>query len=235
VASRAGPFAAAVGHLSAGGLLAFPTETVWGLGADARSSEAMARLRRWKGDRDGRPVSILVEGIEALARLGFELPPAGRVLAERFWPGPLTLVVPAPPAVAKGFARGVAGADGAVGLRCSSDPTAAGLARELARAGAGPITATSFNRHGDPPARSLAAARELGRQSPGPELLVPAEISGAAAGSCGAPSTVVECRGVLRVIREGAIPARALAQAGIAELETPNATTLATPTGEAVR
>ena len=93
-APSADPIRDAAAWIRAGGLLAYPTETLWGLGADATSGEALERLRRWKGRSADAPVSILVDGADALAGLGVELGEAGRRLAERFWPGPLTLVLP---------------------------------------------------------------------------------------------------------------------------------------------
>jgi len=208
----------AVRHVAAGGLLAFPTETVWGLGADATSDEAVARLRAWKGRDADKPVSVLVEDLAAAEALGVAPTPVARVLARAFWPGPLTLVLPAGRAR---LATGVA-AGGAVGLRCSPDPTAAALARALARAGCGPLTATSLNRGGEPPARSLAEARDLCRAHPGPELVAPRGPGEPGRVSSASPSTVVDCTGPgLQLIREGAIAADALAAAALREPDAP--------------
>ncbi len=146
----ADPLTEAVDWLRAGELIAFATETVWGLGADARCDAALERLQRFKGRDPNAPISILVDGTASLSALGFEPGPAARVLAERFWPGPLTLVMPCK----RRFAAGVARADGAVGVRCSPHPAAAALAKRLVDTGVGPVTATSLNRSGGPPARS---------------------------------------------------------------------------------
>jgi len=234
--------AAAVGQVRAGGLLGFPTETVWGLGADAASPAAVARLRAWKGREGNRPLSILVTGPDALAGLGLAWPPAARALAEAFWPGPLTLVVPGPPPGRAALAPGVARADGAVGLRCSPDPTAAALARALADAGVGPLTATSLNRSGHPPAASPAAARALAGDDPGLHLLeplapaTPDEHPAASPVSCSAPSTVVDCTGPApRVIREGAIAAAALEAAVATALGAAVATAREAPAAGARR
>ncbi|MDJ0869525.1 MAG: L-threonylcarbamoyladenylate synthase [Myxococcota bacterium] len=191
--------AADVAHLRDGGLLAFPTETVWGLGADARSDAALARLAAWKGRASDQPIAILVEGPDALGPLGIELPPAAARLARRHWPGPLTLVLPS-----RGrFAPGVARADGAVGVRCSSHPVAAALARACAAAGVGPLTATSLNRSGEPPARSRREAAALCEDVPDAPRL--ADTPGPDA-SGGAPSSVVDCCGAdLAVLRYGAL------------------------------
>jgi L-threonylcarbamoyladenylate synthase len=211
VGRPAEPFAAAVRRVRAGGLVAFPTETVWGLGADASRDDAVDRLRAWKGRDDDQPISVLVSGVDALPDLGFDPPPLARALAEAFWPGPLTLVLPAP---SRPLARGVARpGDGAVGLRCSSHPTASSLAAALARAGVGPLTATSLNRSGEPPARTLAEARALCAAAPG-ILCVEPDRPAAPDATAAAPSTVVDCTGpTLRVLREGAVPAAALAAA----------------------
>lgn len=197
-AGGSGALAAAVAALVRGELVAFPTETVWGLGADARSPVAMERLRRWKGRDAQQPVAVLVPGREALAALGIALPPAAARLADAFWPGPLTLVVPAPPGR---FAAGVARADGAVGLRCSPHPTARALTAALLRAGAGPLTATSLNRSGAPPARTRAEAAAL---CAGPDSILCLDEGPDAGG--GPPSTVVDCSGARPVVlRAGAI------------------------------
>jgi L-threonylcarbamoyladenylate synthase len=198
--------AAAVERVCAGALVAFPTETVWGLGADARSQAALARLRRWKGRDAGQPVAVLVTGVAALAPLGIELPASARRLAAAFWPGPLTLVVPAAPGR---FAAGVARGDGAVGLRCSPHPTAAALAAALARAGAGPLTATSLNRHGAPPAHARAEAAALCADGDSILCLDTGPDAGA-----GAASTVVDCSGPRPVVlRAGAIAVAELSRA----------------------
>ena len=198
----------AVRRLRAGELVAFATETVFALGADARSPAALARLRDWKGREAGRPLSILVCGLDAAERSGARVSPAARRLAECFWPGPLTLVLPAAGAR---FAPAVARADGAVGYRCSSHPVAAGLAERLEEAGVGPVTATSLNRTGQPPARDLAQARRACQGgAPGPWLL-----DGAAPDAWGeTPSSVVDLTGPEPVLRrEGPIDAAAIAAA----------------------
>jgi len=179
------PLGDAARWLRSGGLLAYPTETVWGLAADATSDAAIARLLRWKGRQGGDPLAILVEVEADLPRLGFEPGPEAKKLAALFWPGPLTLVLPCRRRFAKGVARG----DGAVGVRCSAHPLAAALARRLRADGVGPITATSLNRSGSPPARTRAEAeRVCGGEPEQPCLL---DVKGAEAGG-DAASTVVD-------------------------------------------
>jgi L-threonylcarbamoyladenylate synthase len=140
----------ALAALRRGALIAFPTETFYALGVDPRKPAALERLRRAKGRERAKPILL----IAATARQAFSLakrplPPCARALARRFWPGPLTLVLPPRfPDLARslGSTRGVA-------VRVSSHP----LARRLARALRFPITGTSANRSGEPPARRAFA------------------------------------------------------------------------------
>jgi len=193
------PIGAAVRWLAAGGLVAYPTETVWGLAAAAESAVGMQRLLAWKRRGDDSPASILVDGVVAAEALECELGPVARRLAAAHWPGPLTLVV----ACRRAFAAGVARADGAVGLRCSSHPLAAALSRRALRDGVGPLTATSLNRHGEPAARTRADAERLCAGDAAPRLL---DVDGAEAGG-DAVSTVVDVsRERPEVLRWGAIP-----------------------------
>jgi L-threonylcarbamoyladenylate synthase len=189
--------AEAAQRIRRGELVAYPTETVWGLAADARSASAVAKLRAWKGRDPEQAVSVLVCDYAALAALGAAPAPLAERLARRFWPGPLTLVVHCPNA----FAPGIAGEDGGVGFRCSPHPVARALARE-----AGAITATSFNRSGEAACRTRAEAERCADAAVA--LVAGEDASGAA------PSSVVDARGAkLRVLRESAISARALAEA----------------------
>jgi L-threonylcarbamoyladenylate synthase len=194
---------AALERIRAGGLVAYPTETVWGLGADACSDVAVAALRRWKGRVQDAPISVLVDAPAALDALGCGPQPAAARLAGAFWPGPLTLVL----RCARRFATGVARGDGAVGLRCSSHPLASAFASALARAGVGPVTATSLNRSGEPAARDAARARALCADASDPALLADGSDAGGAA-----ESTVVDLTGPRpAVLRWGAVSRRELA------------------------
>jgi L-threonylcarbamoyladenylate synthase len=193
------PIGEAVAWVREGGLLAYPTETVWGLGADACSVAAIARLRDWKGRRDSAPLSILIADSGALEPLGFEFNDLARRLADAFWPGPLTLVLNC----GGRFAPGVPRHDGAVGVRCSSHPIGAALARRLAEEGVGPITSTSLNRSGATPAVTLEQVHEVCGAGPNsPRLLA---VEGAEAGGDG-ESTVIDTTGPeLVVLRWGAL------------------------------
>jgi L-threonylcarbamoyladenylate synthase len=187
----------AVERVRAGGLVGYPTETVWGLGADACSESAVSSLRRWKGRGDDAPISVLVDAPTALDALACEPRRAAGRLAGAFWPGPLTLVL----RCARRFADGIARGDGAVGLRCSSHPVAKAFAEALARAGAGPVTATSLNHSGEPAARTAAEASALCAGRGDPTLLADGPDAGASAAS-----TVVDLTGVRPVVlRWGAL------------------------------
>jgi len=190
----------AIARVAAGGLLGFPTETSWGLGADARSEAALAQLRRWKGRDAEKPISVLVAGDADLARLGARMTPAARRLVAAFWPGPLTLVV----RCEARLAAGVAGPGGAVGLRCSPHPVAAALAALALRRGVGPLTATSLNRSGARACETRAEAEALAGDAI-------ALVSGADAGRAPA-SSVVDASGAEPVVlREGAVSGAAIA------------------------
>jgi len=195
------PIGDMVQSIRAGRLVAYPTETVWGLGADARSDAALEALLRFKGRRADAPISILVESVDALAALDFELGARAEQLAGAFWPGPLTLVL----RCGARFASGIARADGAVGVRCSAHPLAAALARRLRSEGIGPVTATSLNESAAPAARTRADAR--GMCGDAVSLIA---VEGAEAGG-GEASTVVDVTAAApRVLRWGAIRDAAL-------------------------
>ena len=190
----------ALERIGRGGLVAYPTETLYGLGADATRDDAVARLQGWKGRGADQPLSLLVESADALGVIGVRLPAAARRLARALWPGPLTLVLPCDRKLPGGVARS---SDGAVGVRCSSHPLAAELARRLARRGLGPVTATSLNRSGEPAVIDPAAAAVLCGEDPGEPWLL--AVPGAPPPE-GVASTVVDATGErLVVLREGAV------------------------------
>jgi len=189
---------AALGILAEDGLVAFPTETVWGLAARAQSPAAIDRLRAFKGRDAGKALSILVDSPERAAGLASDWDEPARQLAEAFWPGPLTLVVKC----GQRFAPGVVAADGSIGLRCSTHPVAALLAEGALEGGLGPVTAPSLNRGGEPPARNRSEADSVC----GDEIPM---VAGEAGG--GPASTVVDATSLpVRVLRDGAIPRDAL-------------------------
>jgi L-threonylcarbamoyladenylate synthase len=142
----------AVRALNAGELVVVPTDTLLGLAARAGDRAALGRLRRAKGRPRATPVSVAVSSTEELERFA-RLSPSARAFVRRHLPGPLTLLLRPSLAARRSLDPSVAGGR-AIGLRVPDHP----VVRELCRR-AGPITATSANRHGAPPARSVAEAR----------------------------------------------------------------------------
>lgn len=187
--------AAAVACLRAGGVVAVPTETVYGLGADARNAEAVRRVFAIKGRPADHPLIVHVAGAEQAADWAV-VSPLARQLMARFWPGPLTLVLPARGDVP----RVVTGGQDSVALRAPSHP----LAQALLRAFGGGLAAPSANRFG---AVSPTEAQHV-RDSLGDA--VDRILDG---GPCrfGVESTIVSLLGERpRILRPGALPAAAL-------------------------
>ena len=134
--------AEAAAVLREGGLVAFPTETVYGLGANALDETAARRIYEAKGRPSDNPLIAHIADFEALAPLTAEIPEAGRKLAEAFWPGPLTMVFKKSGVVPHGTTGGLE----TVAVRMPSDP----VARELIRLAGVPIAAPSANTSGRP-------------------------------------------------------------------------------------
>jgi len=174
-----------------GEVIAYPTETVYGLGADANSTRALAALRELKGRDADRGLSVLVSDVSVLDSKRVQLPESARRLIERYWPGPLTLVLPVP----EGLWDEVATELG-VGFRCSADATA----KDLASSCATQLVSTSANRSGEPPCTTASQVEEIF----GPDFPI---AGGGPAGSA-PPSTVVAVSpsGELTCLREGEIP-----------------------------
>lgn len=144
---------AAARVLARGALVVYPTDTLYGLGARATSEVAVARLLLAKARPADQPISIAVsstEEVEPWARLT----PRSRGWVRRLLPGPVTVLLPASQAARRRLAAPILGAEGTVGLRVPDHPAARALARLV-----GPITCTSANRHGEPAATTIAAAR----------------------------------------------------------------------------
>jgi L-threonylcarbamoyladenylate synthase len=135
--------------LRGGGVVAFPTETFYALGADARREAAVERVFRIKGRDFRSPIALTVAHERDLPPLVEAIPRAGRILMDAFWPGPLTLVLHASPQVVPKLTAGT----GKIGVRVSSHA----VARLLAGSLAGPLTATSANRSGSPECTSAEA------------------------------------------------------------------------------
>ncbi|MBI4798132.1 MAG: threonylcarbamoyl-AMP synthase [Desulfarculus sp.] len=188
--------ARAAGVLAGGGLIVYPTETLYGIAADYRSAAALERLAALKGRQANKPFPLILAHAAEAEALAVAIPPQAHDLMDRFWPGPLTLVLSARP----GLHPLLLSDQGGVGVRVSSHPVAAGLARALSRA----VTATSANLAGRPAAsrvEDLASALVAGV-----DLVLDA---GPTPG--GPPSTVLDCRGwPPRLLRAGALSLQAL-------------------------
>ncbi len=183
--------AVAIEALRAGEVVVYPTETFYGIAADAFARAALERIFEIKGRDTAKTIALIAHDAAAAFAIAREVPDIARRLADAFWPGPLTLVMPA----RSGIPESLIGPDGGVGVRVSSHPIARALAYGLGR----PITATSANRSGDPPARTIAEARA----ALGDKVRVFIE-GGTLTG--GAPSTIVQCtRNGWRLVRAGAI------------------------------
>jgi L-threonylcarbamoyladenylate synthase len=142
----------AVQALRRGGLVVYPTDTLLGLGALARDRYAVERLVRAKGRSAGQPISVCVSSTEEIERYAV-LSPAARRFVRRHLPGPFTVLLQPSPEARRALAPSVGGL-ATIGFRVPDHPVARALARRV-----GPITATSANRHGAPPARTFAHAR----------------------------------------------------------------------------
>lgn len=174
-----------------GGLIVYPTESYYGLGADPFNEEALRRIFEIKGRPLDSPILLLLPAREEASRYAARITEEACVLMDVFWPGGLTIVLDA----AEGISPLLTAGTGKVGLRLSSNPFARALCRELG----GAVTGTSANRSGAPPCTTaLEAARSLlgridlvadGGETPG-----------------GQPSTVVDAtRMPVKIIRQGMI------------------------------
>jgi L-threonylcarbamoyladenylate synthase len=202
--------AQAVGTLSRGDLVAFPTETVYGLGADAGSDAAVAKIFAAKGRPADHPLIVHVPDAEAVAAFAGRIPDFARKLMQAFWPGPLSLILPR----RDGIAAAAAGGQDSIGLRCPSHPVAHALLAACTQAGVRGIAGPSANRFGRvSPTTAQHVASEFGDS-----LLV---LDG---GACevGIESTIVDCtRGAPVLLRPGMItPAQIEAACG-ERLRTP--------------
>jgi L-threonylcarbamoyladenylate synthase len=183
--------ALAVAALEAGAVIAVPTDTVYGLAARLTPG-GVDSLFALKGRPAELALPVIVGSIAQARTVASAWPDAAEVLAEHFWPGALTLVVPAPPAVAS-----LVGGDGdSVGLRWPGHRVLNALCAAL-----GPLAVTSANRHGAPPATSVEDLIASFASPPAPALAVDG-------GRCGgAPSTVVDCSTEpVRCLRDGGVP-----------------------------
>lgn len=178
--------------IRAGGLVAFPTETFYGLAADPFNEEALARLFAAKQRSLRKAVLVLVRNRAQLASLAHEVPAAYEPLIERFWPGPLTLIFPAHPDLPELLTA----ASGTVGIRVSSNP----LAGELLDAVGGPVTATSAN------LSDQAAPCSVDQVSQHLAGRIDAILDGGVTPGGGNSTIVSLAAGNLKLVRQGVLP-----------------------------
>lgn len=187
-------------NLLAGNLVAFPTETVYGLGADACNADAVARIYTAKGRPADHPLIVHVASMDALGDWADEVPQYAISLARSFWPGPMTLIVRRSE-LAGDF---VTGGQNTVGIRVPDHPVALGLLEAFARAGGRGVAAPSANRFGNvSPTTAQAVADELSDYLSDSDQILdggPCEV--------GVESTIIDCTGdVPRILRPGAVTA----------------------------
>lgn len=177
--------------LRTGHVVAYPTDTLYALGALATSETGVATVLRIKERVPDKTLPLIAADIAQVEWLAGPLSPRVRHLASRWWPGPLTLVLD----VQQTLAPGVVAPDGSVAVRVPAHA----LARDLARRAGGALTSTSANRAGQPPATTAEACLSLGEDV---ALVLDGGPSRATR-----PSTIVDVRGTdLRLLREGAVP-----------------------------
>lgn len=196
--------AQAVRTLGAGELVAFPTETVYGLGADAGNDAAVAKIFAAKGRPSDHPLIVHVADAAGVAHFAASVPGFARKLMDAFWPGPLTLILPRRPEVG----AAAAGGQQSIGLRCPAHPVAHALLLAC--------------REATPPVHGLAgpSANKFGRVSPTTAEHVRSEFGDALlvldGGPCGVgiESTIIDCtRGAPMLLRPGVLTPAAIAQA----------------------
>jgi L-threonylcarbamoyladenylate synthase len=177
----------AVKALSGGDIIGLPTDTVYGLAADPFHTGASDRLFRLKGRPRSVELPVLVGSEDQALALCTAVPASALRLMSRYWPGPLTLVLPRRPDLDADLGE----EDATIGIRCPAHPVPLAICKQI-----GPIATTSANRHKEP---SLTTAKEVS-EALGHELVLVLD-----AGICdGLPSTVVDCTGEApKVLREG--------------------------------
>lgn len=188
-----------------GNLVAFPTETVYGLGADACNADAVARIYSAKGRPADHPLIIHVVSMDALGDWADDVPGYAISLARDFWPGPMTLIVKR----SKLAGDFVTGGQDTVGVRVPNHPVALGLLEAFARIGGKGVAAPSANRFGHvSPTTAKAVEEELGN------YLDPIDqILDGGACEIGIESTIIDCTGdIPKILRPGAITVQMIAE-----------------------
>jgi L-threonylcarbamoyladenylate synthase len=201
----ASAMADAAANLLRGGLVAFPTETVYGLGADACNADAVARIYSVKGRPADHPLIVHIASMDGLGDWAVDVPGYAISLARDFWPGPMTLVIKRS-RLAGDF---VTGGQDTVGVRVPRHPVALGLLEAFERAGGKGVAAPSANRFGNvSPTTAQAVSDELvDHLADGDQIL------DGGASDVGVESTIIDCTGdVPRILRPGAITAQMIAE-----------------------
>jgi L-threonylcarbamoyladenylate synthase len=203
----------AAANLLSGNLVAFPTETVYGLGADACNKEAVAKIYAAKGRPADHPLIVHVASMDALGDWAGEVPEYAISLARDFWPGPMTLVVHRA-AIAADF---ITGGQETVGIRVPSHPVALALLEAFSQIGGKGIAAPSANRFGSvSPTTAQAVEDELSEYLAEADLILDG-------GPCavGVESTIIDCTGeVPRILRPGGITAEMIEQSTALEVSS---------------
>ena len=191
--------AAAADIVKAGGLVAFPTETVYGLGADASSDAAVAKIFAAKGRPADHPLIVHVANMAAAEQFAAAMPDFARKLCAAFWPGPLTVIVPR----RAGVATASAGGQNSIGLRCPAHPMALEFLHSCAARGVPGVAAPSANKFGKvSPTTAQHVRDELG-----------AELAVLDGGACdvGIESTIIDCtRSAPVLLRPGVLSTQQL-------------------------
>ena len=185
-------------QLKAGSLVAFPTETVYGLGADATNPNAVARIYKAKGRPADHPLIVHIGEMQDIAEWSNEIPDYAIALARSFWPGPMTLILKRS-SLAKDF---ITGGQETVGLRVPDHVIALALLNEFKKLGGKGIAAPSANRFGHvSPTTSAAVTAELSEYLEENDLILDGGPS-----QVGVESTIIDCTGELpKILRPGAI------------------------------
>lgn len=198
--------ASAAAHLSAGDLVAFPTETVYGLGADACNSAAVARIYEVKGRPANHPLIVHIASMDRMGDWASDVPEYAIKLAREYWPGPMTLVL-LRSELAADF---ITGGQNTVGVRVPDHVAALALLEAFEKAGGKGVAAPSANRFGHvSPTTATAVVEELGEYLGSDDLVLDG-------GPCavGVESTIIDCTGdVPRILRPGAISAPMIEEA----------------------
>ena len=188
----------AAAHLKAGDLVAFPTETVYGLGADASNSKAVSRIYSVKGRPNNHPLIVHIASMERMGDWASDVPEYAIALARSFWPGPMTLILKRSE-LAGDF---ITGGQDSVGVRVPDHVVALALLEAFERAGGKGVAAPSANRFGHvSPTTAAAVIEELGDYLSKNDLVLDG-------GACevGVESTIINCTGAApSVLRPGAI------------------------------